>query len=133
MPKRAKSRHNSLLQQNSVKFGSSFTWYRKHFTQKLFARLYVFASLKSCLVAFIPLIHGMEKRKPAGNKADLYSFIDANHIIIKPKSIENPNSFNILIIHMWFFCCRVSVTCQEKKAKHQLISFFHNKSPIIQS
>ena len=41
-PKSAKLRHNSLLRQNSIKFGSNFTRDRKHFTQALLPRLYVF-------------------------------------------------------------------------------------------
>ena len=44
-PKRANLRINSLLQQNSVKFGSNFTQDRKHLTWILFSCLYVFASL----------------------------------------------------------------------------------------
>ena len=52
-PKRAKSRHNSLLRQNSVKFGSNFTQVRKHFTRTLFARSYVFASLILCYINLI--------------------------------------------------------------------------------
>ena len=49
-PKSAKSRHYSLLRQNSVKFGLNFTQDRKHFTQALLARLYVFPSL--CCVGY---------------------------------------------------------------------------------
>ena len=44
-PKSAKLRQNSLLRQSSVKFGSNFTRASNHFTQTLFARSYVFASL----------------------------------------------------------------------------------------
>ena len=43
--KSMKSRHNSLLRQNSVKFCINFTRVRKHFTRTLFARSYFFASL----------------------------------------------------------------------------------------
>ena len=45
-PKREKLCHNSLLQQNSVKFGLNFTQDKKHFTWTLFTHSYVFASLK---------------------------------------------------------------------------------------
>ena len=43
--KSAKSRHDSLSWQNSVKSYTDFTQARKKFTQTLFAWLYVFASL----------------------------------------------------------------------------------------
>ena len=44
-PKSAKSRHTSLLQQNSVKFGTHFTRARKKFTPALLASWKVFPSL----------------------------------------------------------------------------------------
>ena len=44
-PKSAKLQHYSLSRQNSIRFYTDFTWARKKFTQTLFARLYVFASL----------------------------------------------------------------------------------------
>ena len=44
-PKSAKSRHNSFLQQNSVKFGTNFTRGRKKFTPVLLARWNIFLSL----------------------------------------------------------------------------------------
>ena len=38
-------KYNSLLKQNSVKFGTGFTQPRKKLTQALITRLYVFPSL----------------------------------------------------------------------------------------
>ena len=51
--KNAKLRHNSVLRQNRVKFGSNFTPASKHFTHTLFARSYIFASLR--VTCHVPL------------------------------------------------------------------------------
>ena len=45
MPKSAKSQHNSLLQKNSVEFGTNFTRARKKNTPALLARWNIFPSL----------------------------------------------------------------------------------------
>ena len=94
-PRSAKLQHNSLWQQNGVKFGTYFTQARIFFSKALFARLYVFPSLidDSWLVGF-SLVVEFHQGGSATNKASLSErhWISQRVLIIatiqkKPKKI----------------------------------------------